>query len=288
MEQIGDEQFFDHGGVGIGFLERAAGQDRRHLTVFFNGVKPDNGYDFTGRASSGLRSHFLWIRDEWAGQATWYMCRGFDFRYEEAVHALIELRRSELGLSKEQCTLVGFSKGASAALYLGLKYGYKNIVASAPQTKVGSFARGVFPDIFRNMVGDHFADDGKAAYALNQLVPELLMSNDTSLEHNIYLFTSEADPQFKFHIKPYLNLLRRFDNFSVFITESDFVTGHFEVTHYNIPLIVSILGLLGDNVPPVFPAEVRNGGLAKPSDDTTAWGALRDRDGEDRTKELMS
>ncbi len=261
MEKISDEKVFNHENLSLGFLERAASEDRQHLTVFFSGIKPDNGYDFVGRSSSGLRSHFIWVRDEWDSLATWYLCKDFDFRYENAVFSLIESRLNTLGLSRNQCTLVGFSKGASAALYFGLKYGYQNIVASAPQTMIGSFARSVFPEIFRNMVGDHFADDTAAAFALNQLIPQLLTSNSVSTSHNIYLFTSEADPQFEFHIKPFLNLLKRFDNFTAFITASDHVQRHYDVTHYNIPLIVSILGMLGENVPPVFGSLVRNGGL---------------------------
>lgn len=259
MERIKDEQFFQHGDIRLGFLERPAAQDRQHLTVFLCGIKPNNGYDFTGTSSAGLRSHFLWIKDDWDGVATWYLCKGFDFQYENAVVALVDSKLYELGLTKDQCTLVGFSKGASAALYLGLKYDYLNIVASAPQTKIGTFARNVFPDIFRHMAGDRYKDDGAAAYALNRLIEDLIESNETSTKHNIYLFTSRVDPQYSFHIAPHLNMLRRFDNFTAFVTESDFVTNHFGVTNYNIPLIVSILGMLAENLAPKFPPLVHNG-----------------------------
>ncbi|MYQ43919.1 hypothetical protein GTW40_02370, partial [Streptomyces sp. SID4985] len=67
------------------------------------------------------------------GHYSYYMCRSMDFGIEDSVHRLIESTRARLGLTRDQVSLLGVSKGGSAALYYGLKYGYRNIVTVVPQ-----------------------------------------------------------------------------------------------------------------------------------------------------------
>ncbi|NEC29011.1 DUF2974 domain-containing protein, partial [Streptomyces sp. SID8111] len=76
-----------------------------------------------------------------------------------SVITLITNVTKALGLTPGDVTLWGSSKGGSAALYYGLKYGFRNIVASVPQLRIGSFVREAYPEVGRHMLGEAMSDD---------------------------------------------------------------------------------------------------------------------------------
>ena len=242
------ESVFAHEGIAVRYKQRSAGGDRRHLVVVFAGIKQDGDYDFDGPASSGIKASMLWIADDVDGVNTYYMSHKGDLSVSDAVDRLITSRLDALGLTREQCTLMGFSKGASAALYIGLKYDYPNILASVPQIKVGSFTRDTYPDIFAHMTPTGSVAD---CVTLNELIPSAL-ANDQQLAKNIYLISSVADSQFGFHIRPYVAALTKYENFNMVMTNSPQVTQHGEVTHYNVPVILSVLYGLSDGLAPRY------------------------------------
>jgi len=254
MAQKQTEHTFTHEGVTVHCKTRPAKLDRRHLIVMFAGIRPIDSYEFDGRGSSHSQANWLWLKDDFGGQYSYYLCNGLDFSVERAVVAAIEAELERLGLSREECTLVGFSKGGFAALYLGLKYDFPNIVASAPQLYVGSHTNKHRPVIYRHLTST--GDDAERRL-LDRLIPDAVAA-DSRRDRNIYVFSSPQD-QFHFEqVEPALPMLRRYSNFNYIETDSDIVNEHSDVTRYNMPLLLSTLYALGDNVAPRF-GEVRNG-----------------------------
>ncbi|MFT4469788.1 hypothetical protein ACMX2H_07755 [Arthrobacter sulfonylureivorans] len=245
---------FVHGGVLVQYKRRAAKLDRRHLIVMFAGVGRLDSYEFDGRASSDSQAHWLWIKDKFDGQHVYYLCRNMDFSIEQAVLALIDAELERLGLSRNECTLAGFSKGGFSALYLGIKYGFGNILASAPQVYVGTHTRGNRPKIFAHLTGG----GGQAELQeLDRLLPDAVAA-DTQTEKNIYLFSSPRDQFHAAQIVPALPMFAKYPNFNYIETDSDLVNEHTDVTRYNVPLILATLYALAENVAPRY-GTVRNG-----------------------------
>lgn len=245
---------FRHGNTTVLYKRRKAKLDRRHLVVMFAGIRPIDSYEFDGRASRNSQSHWLWIKDKFHGQFAYYLCHGMDFSIEVAVVKLIEAELDRLGLTKDQCTLAGFSKGGFAALYLGIKYGFKNILASAPQLFIGSHARRHRPVIF-----DHLTQEGSTEeqQVLDGLLPAAIAA-DTDKNRNIYVLSAMEDQFHAEQIVPGLPLFSEYANFNYIETHSDLINEHSDVTRYNLPLILSTLYALAENVPPHF-GVVRNG-----------------------------
>ncbi|MEV7648814.1 hypothetical protein [Arthrobacter sp. NPDC089319] len=262
---------FVHSGVLVQFKRRAAKLDRRHLIVMFAGVGRLDSFEFDGRASSDSQAHWLWIKDKFDGQHAYYLCRDMDFSIEQAVVALIDAELERLGLSRKECTLAGFSKGGFAALYLGIKYNFGNILASAPQVYAGTHTRGNRPKIFAHLTGG----GGQAELeALDRLLPDAVEADERT-DKNIYLFSSPRDQFHAAQIVPALPMFAKYPNFNYIETESDLVNEHTDVTRYNVPLILATLYALAENVAPRY-GTVRNGNRMEPQQRTEVLSRQRE------------
>lgn len=250
------DEVFEHNGVTVRYKFRQAKQDRKHLVVVFAGVQAGEHdfYGFDGSALDNVKGAVLWIKDSFEGHNAYYLCSALDFNIERAVTALIDMTLERLELDAADCTLLGGSKGGSAALHLGLKYDYRNIVSSVPQTNIGTYTRQKLKDAFAYMAG---ADTNVAETTLNEYLPSLIAA-PRSHAKNIYIVSSEADPEFAIHIEPRLDDLEKFSNFNILLSDSTLVTSHPEVTPYNIPFILSTLYALCEGLAPRF-GFVRNG-----------------------------
>lgn len=251
-------QVFKYGTQEIKYLHKTAMQDRRHLVVIFSGYRERETYDLFGSSTSNLKCDILWIEDWFENNHAYYIRTGESFWPAEGVQALIEKVLDERKLSKNECTLAGFSKGASASLYHGLKYNYKNIISAAPRMNLGSSNLKRHPDVFKNMTKEGSQDE---VDALDKIIPDLIKrSND--IEKNIYLFSSPSDYQYKNEIHPFLNDYQKYNNFNYIETDSPLVKEHIDVTWYNLPLIVSTLTALSEGAVPRY-GVIHNGDTAR-------------------------
>lgn len=225
---------------------RAAAGDARHLIVVFSGLGAPNGYHFTGKSLMDLRANILWIRDDFDSHYSYYMCRSMDFSIETSVAGLIERTLAGLGLGRHQVSLLGVSKGGSAALYYGLRYGYRNIVTVVPQFLIGSYVHDR-PATGQYMLGEAMASQDVAM--LDDAIPGMLKARGGQ-GHNIYLFSSEADEQYETEISPHLQLFWACENFNFIRTDSPMVRQHGEVSGYNMPLIAGVLSALTEGADP--------------------------------------
>lgn len=247
------ERKFKHKDVIVEHIFEPAKQDRQHLLVIFSGFSVD--YEFRGATAEGCRSNILWIKDKFFGDYTYYLFCEKSHNIESAIIDLIDEYRLDLNLSKEQCTLMGFSKGGSAALYYALKYDFRNIIASCPQVKIGTYISTNWRRPTRHMLGEGYTE--LDITNLDGVIPNLLNS-ESVVNKNIYLISSPQDVQYKTEIEPYLDLFWRCKNFNFIFTKSTLAWQHNKVTRYNIPMILSIIHAHGEGVVPHF-GQVSNG-----------------------------
>ncbi|WP_045300642.1 accessory Sec system protein Asp2 [Saccharothrix sp. ST-888] len=234
------------GPVPVEYKFRPADGDARHLIVIFSGFNAPNGYHFAGRSLNDLRANILWIRDHFDEHYSYYMCRDMSFDIEFSVLNLIDRTLAGLGLTRDQASLLGVSKGGSAALYYGLKHGFRNIVTVVPQFLIGDYVRDRAVT-GRYMMGTDMPQ--QHVDALNGAITEQLKAYGAQ-GHNVYLFTSEADEQYETEINPHLNLFWNCANFNLIRTNSPMVRQHGEVSGYNLPIISGVLAALTDGAQP--------------------------------------
>ncbi|MCX5238330.1 hypothetical protein OG824_24345 [Streptomyces prunicolor] len=235
------------GGHPVEYRFTHARSGNRHLMVVFANIYAPDDYGWATGILDNLRSNILWIRDRFDDGNTYYLCREMDFTVEQSVIGLITRVMKSLGLTPGDVTLWGSSKGGSAALYFGLRYGFRNIVASVPQLRIGTFVRDVYPDTGRHMLGEAMTDDD--VRVLDAVLPDLLASG-ASPETNLYLVSSPQDEQYPTQVEPYLGLLQRYPNFNLVFSESPFITDHGKVTQRNTPPLLGIAYLLVEGIAP--------------------------------------
>ncbi|GAA1497242.1 hypothetical protein [Paeniglutamicibacter kerguelensis] len=251
-----DDHEFVHKGLSVIYKYRRSLQDRRHLLVVFSGgFGEDKRYDLNGSVVDGIRTDILWIRDRFDGDFSYYIRthkRGE--LIAEAVNALIEKIRLERGLEKQHCTFLGFSKGASGALFHAIANDYPNVIAVVPRMNIGTANRRQRPQVLKQLIGE---DTDQGVAELDELLPSML-ANDANRARNIYVFSSPADPQYKTEIIPFIPAYERYENFNLVVTESPLVVRHRDVGSYNIPLLLATLAALGEGAVPRY-GNVRNG-----------------------------
>lgn len=236
-------------GIDIKYKLKKRKYDTQHLIVVFSGFGLERlfTYDFEN-ALSDCPATILWIKDDFYDCCSYYLCKNNDYTIESSVITFIENMRRELSLDKEQCTLIGFSKGGSASLYFGLKYGFKNIISTVPQLKIGAYTSVTWPEVAKHMTGDC---NKISLSEIDSLLPYVL-ENDKVFERNIYLLTSFSDEQYNKQIKDYLQYFVRYNNFNLFYAQSLLIREHNQVTSYHVPLILSICYSLSQGAVPRY------------------------------------
>ncbi|MFB6959912.1 hypothetical protein ACFCYB_23515 [Streptomyces sp. NPDC056309] len=235
------------GGYPVEYRFSHARSGNRHLMVVFANLFAPDDYGWATGILDNLRSNILWIRDRFEGRNTYYLCKDMDFAVESSVIGLISKVMNSLGLTPGDVTLWGSSKGGTAALYFGLRYGFRNIVASVPQLRVGTFVRDVYPDVGRHMLGEAMPDDN--VRVLDAIMPGLLESGANPDAH-IYVVSSPQDEQYGSQVEPFLGLLQRYRNFNFIFSESPFISDHGKVTQRNTPPLLGIAYLLVEGIAP--------------------------------------
>ncbi|MGP3683757.1 Ig-like domain-containing protein [Streptomyces sp. IBSNAI002] len=255
------------GPVPVEYRFSHAKNGSRHLVVVFANLNAPDEYGMGGGILENVRSNILWIRDSFDGANSYYLCKGMDFGIEQSVAGLIARVMNALSLTPDQCTMFGSSKGGSAALHFGLKFGYRNIIASAPQFRIGTFVVSAMANAARAMMGEVTED--KVRF-LDSVLPEVVRGS-ANRAANIYLVSSPQDRQYPIHIEPFLGLFQGYENFNFIFNDSPLISGHDKVTTRNIPSLVSLLNLVSHGITPRIGA-VRNG-LEEPKRDTSAIDA---------------
>ncbi|MEU9254607.1 hypothetical protein AB0D66_22495 [Streptomyces sp. NPDC048270] len=236
------------GPVPVEYRFSHARNGNRHLVVVFaNHAAPDD-YGMAGGVLDKVRANILWIRDSFDGANGYYLCKGMDFGVEQSVAGLIARVAGALSLTPDQCTMIGSAKGGSAALYFGLKYGYRNIVASVPQFLIGTHVRESLPEVARPMMGE--VTEEKVRF-LDSVLPDLVRARPNPAA-GIYLLSSPQSEEYTRQVEPFLGLFRGYERFNFVFNDSTLVAGSSQVVPHNVPVIMGLLNLLVDGISPVI------------------------------------
>jgi hypothetical protein len=227
----------------------------RHLVVVFSNFGVPDDYGWSNGVLNPVRANILWIRDRFRGMRSYYLCEGMDFSLEQSVIGVISKVMNALELTPDRVTLWGGSKGGSAALYFGLRYGFGNIVSIVPQFLIGTYVKTVHPKVARFMLGEGVPEEN--VRMVDALLPDLVRSG-TGRQANIYLLSSPQDEQYTEQVEPFLGLFRGYDNFNFIYSESPHITRHSDVTRRNVPFLMGLINMLADGLPPRL-GMVRNG-----------------------------
>ncbi|MFI9787790.1 hypothetical protein ACIHEI_30420 [Kitasatospora sp. NPDC051984] len=243
------------GAVPIEYRFSHARNGNRHLVVVFANFTAPDEYGWGNGVLDKVRGNILWIRDSFEGANSYYLCKRMDFSLEQSVAGVITRVMHSLHLTPQDVTVFGSSKGGSAALFYGLKYGFGNIVASVPQFNIGSYVLDGIPSAARLMMGE--VTERNVA-VLDAVLPDLVMASPHR-NANIYLITSPQDEQYLRQVQPFVQLFQGYSNFNFIYNDSVLITGHGKVTLRNLPTLMGILNLLVDGVVPRI-GLITNGG----------------------------
>ncbi|CAL9472007.1 hypothetical protein [Streptomyces sp. enrichment culture] len=278
MTRVYQESVETHGKWPVEYQFRAAQGDHRHLLVVFSSVGSKYGF---GGALDSVKCHVLRIRDHFDGAASYYVARNMDFSVSDSIQALIQDFMRRLRVTRDQVTLLGASKGGSAALYYGLKYDYKNIIASTPQYFLGSYSKG------HGQLGDAVLGEGQPDenVAVMDEVMKDVLAKDNDLKRNIYVVSSPGDYQYEQEVVHYLPALRAYENFNFLFVDSPTVRRHDEVVRQALPSILSIVYAMTEGVAPRW-GEVTIG--SEPEDPQEAARYLAELRGSDTALAVLT
>ena len=135
----GEEVFYSYKKIKFLSYER----DSEKLVVIFSGFNgPDaerqQSYNYI-RSLINLNVNKLFILDNHGDRGSYYVGNIDQGSVEMSVFELIEFQRRKLEITRKNVILCGSSKGGSAALYFGLKYGYGEVISGAPQIKISDY-----------------------------------------------------------------------------------------------------------------------------------------------------
>lgn len=245
----------------VKFKFQPARKGVKHLIVIFSSIRADRtwlDFDHDGPLLAHNRANLLWIHDDFGAEYSYYLVEERNFEIEASVAQLIRAVLKSLELTGAECTMVGMSKGGSAALLHGIKCDAQNIVALTPQLAIGSYlANRKRTAIIEHMSGNSTKDD---IVWLNSIVPDGLRG-DKNPDRNVYLITSPYDPHCIDFLDEVLPNFRRYSNFNLISTASDLTRNHLQTLHYNVPLVVSLLTILAEGLAPRFGEDSNGSGF---------------------------
>ncbi|MET9596365.1 hypothetical protein [Streptomyces sp. NPDC006459] len=242
------------GPVPIEYRFSHAKNGNRHLVVAFANHAVPGEYGGSGGPLHDLRANVLWVRDLFDGENSHYLCNGLDFALDESVAGLISRVMNALSLTPDDCTLFGTSKGAGAALYFGLKYGFKNIVAAMPRFLTGTYVGQDMQSAARVAPGEGPPSN---LPTLDSVLPDVVRGG-VRRPANVYLVSSPRDAHYARQVEPLLGLFQGYENFNFVYNESPLIPPHGRVPLRNLPAVTGLLDLLVDGISPRI-GMVRNG-----------------------------
>lgn len=238
-------------GVKIDYTLLPNSRDVTHLVVQLNGYR-FGGWDFSNAIKS-LNSTLLVIEDRLDDVQVCYLGKDGTFEFASAVGLLIDSVLDDLGLRKQDCTLVGASKGGFSALYIGLINGYKNIIASSFVGFIGKWMDSYNSEIATKVMGVGYLPEDIARY--DSLLVDA--ATQASGETNVYVAISNKDNFFLEFGQ--LQVLEKFNevglNCQIFYSESDLIYGHNGVAIYFLPEVLALVNLLSRGAELTFATE---------------------------------
>lgn len=178
------------------YFEKAKLVNKNKLIVVFSAFSTsDAKYNYISTLKT-CDCNKLFILDDFGKKGTYYLGLNGNFDIESSVISLITYIMSENNIEFSNVISVGSSKGGSAAIYYGMKYNFGNVIAGAPQYKIGTYLSDLSISDYAFDIFGEINDSNRVKY--NNLIR--LAAN---VKTNIYLLTSDGDNQYKKVLKEF-------------------------------------------------------------------------------------
>ncbi|MGE7605404.1 heparinase II/III domain-containing protein [Peribacillus frigoritolerans] len=176
------------------------------LIIIFSALSPKYGYVYNYmKTLDGIKANKLFILDDFGDQGAYYLGKDRNHSIESTVASLIQYIMSKYQIPHKNVTTVGSSKGGYAALYYGIKYFLGNIVAGAPQSKLGNF---LIKQAKHHNIAEYIAggtEEGDCYYLNNVLYR--LLEQPVDVSPKIHLYVGTGDHHYKNHVMPLQEML---------------------------------------------------------------------------------
>lgn len=153
-------------------------------------------------------------------RGTYYLSENFGTSYLTIIHSIISLLSPN---SKENIYLLGSSKGGVAALLLGLKFNYPNIIVNAPQVFLADYIKRRSLSILSYMIGTNDILKELNYHQLNHILLESVKSADISVKWNIHITCGQED---LYHLRQLAVLNKTFEQCKIPVTSKIVRGGH--------------------------------------------------------------
>lgn len=178
------------------YFEKAKLNNKDKLIIIFSAFSTGEAkYNYISTLKT-CDCNKLFILDDFGSKGTYYLGLKGDFNIETSVMSLISYIMSKNNILFSNVISVGSSKGGSAAIYYGLKYNFGNVIAGAPQYKIGTYLSDLSIRDYALDIFGGISDDNRIKY--NNLI-RLVANTNT----NIYVLTSDGDNQYKRVLKEF-------------------------------------------------------------------------------------
>lgn len=188
----------------VNYLLEQPSDSVEELHVVFTAVHKPWDFTYNYRASmAGTSAATLYILDDFGDQGAYYLANGRVEAEFRSVQGLLHSIMRQLSIGPDKVTTIGSSKGGSAAILHGVTIGASQVIAAAPQTRIGSFLAKPHPNILRYISGDTTA----ASIAwVDSVLDRALASGVRSTE--IRLLVGRADHHYTRHVQPFVAAAR--------------------------------------------------------------------------------
>ena len=178
------------------YFEKAKISNKNKLMIIFSAFSTDYAkYNYISTLKT-CDCNKLFILDDYGSKGTYYLGLKGDFNIENSVMSLITYIMSKNNIEFSNVISIGSSKGGSAAIYYGMKYNFGNVIAGAPQYKIGTYLSDLSISDYALDIFGEISDYNRVKY--NNLIR--LVANTKT---NIYLLTSEGDNQYRKVLKEF-------------------------------------------------------------------------------------
>ena len=191
--------------VNVKYLFFPSYQGSDLLVISFAGFRTDGlppKYNYM-KALGEFDCHQLFILDNFGARDSYYLCENRDFKIERSIKKLIDMISQEHDIKKR--ISIGGDKGATAAIYYGIKYNYDIIIAGSPQFHIGSYLKNVKStnNTLEFMAGD---ETDESIEFLDNIIKNVI--NDAAISTKIIICTGKDESQYDQHVKPLSDLLK--------------------------------------------------------------------------------
>ncbi|MBD8045434.1 hypothetical protein H9638_16635 [Arthrobacter sp. Sa2BUA2] len=179
------------------------GEDR--LCVGFSAISSPYDFSYNYRASlSSVNAYRLFILDNFGNRGSYYYADHRNTDIFDSVQEFLSDLCSQLGIDPSNVSFIGSSKGGTAALAHGIRFGVGNIIVGAPQSLPGTYLGGAAPEILQFIAGDN---SEASVEWLDGLLFDVLERVGGS--PRIRILVGANDAHLRVHVRPLLHMAQR-------------------------------------------------------------------------------